>query len=246
MKARHFFLLPAFLLVFNMSSFSQEMNLAKASLTSLLSGNISLQYERILTEKVSTSLSLSMMPKKGLPFAGLISNSMEVTNEDIDFDIKNIKFSSWSMVPDIRFYLGEGYGQGFYIGPYFKHSQFKVHDFDVQYTNIEQEVKDITLSGKFRTNSAGVMFGAQWLLGEYICLDWWILGFHGGRSKATFTGEPSWELSEAEQDDLKQELETLELSMLNFESTVSADKVSIISKSPWLGVRAGLSIGVRF
>lgn len=246
MKARFYFLLPAFLILFNLSSYSQEMNLVKTSITSLLTGNVSLQYERILTEKVSASLSLSMMPKKGLPFAGIISNSMGVTNEDIDFDIKDINFSSWSMVPDVRFYFGEGYGQGFYIAPYFKHSQFKIHDFNVAYTNIEQEVKDIALSGKFRTNSAGVMIGAQWLLGEYICLDWWILGVHGGRSKATFTGDPSWELTAAEQDDIKSEFDNLGLSMLKIESKVTADEVSLISKSPWLGVRGGLSIGVRF
>jgi hypothetical protein len=90
------------------------------------------------------------------------------------------------------------------------------------------------------------MFGAQWLFGDYICLDWWILGLHGGRSKATFTGDPSWELTPAEQEDIKTEFENTGLSLLRIESKVSADEVSLISKGPWLGVRAGLSIGVRF
>lgn len=246
MKTRLTYLLPAFLLIFNMSSFSQEMNYVKTSVTSLLTGNFSLQQERILTEKVSASLSLSMMPKKGLPFANMISDALVVTNEDIDFDITTFKYSSWSMVPDVRFYLGEGYGKGFYIAPYFKHTQFKIHDFNVEYTNPELQVNDITLSGKFRTNSGGVMFGAQWPLGDYLCLDWWILGFHGGRSKATLIGDPAWDLTTAEQDDLKAEFENVDLPMFGIESTVTADQVSLTSRSPWLSFRGGLSIGVRF
>ncbi len=246
MKARLTLLLPAFLLIFNMSAFSQEMNFIKTNLFPILTGNYSLQYERILTEKVSVSLSVSMMPKKGLPFSNLISNSISVTNEDIDFDINTFRFSSWSLLPDVRYYLGEGYGKGFYIAPYLKYSQIKVHDFNVEYTNLEQKVNDITLSGKFRTTTGGVMVGAQWLLGDYICLDWWILGLHFGRGKATFVGDPSWELSTAEQDDLKQELEMVDLPMFGIKSSVTADKVTVTSKNPWYGVRGGLSVGVRF
>lgn len=246
MKPRLTILLTAFLLVLNFSSSAQEMNYVKTNIFSLLSGTVSLQYERILTERVSASLSLSMMPKKGIPFSGMVSDMVDVTNQDIDFDISTFKYSSWSMVPDVRFYLGEGYGKGFYIAPYYKHSQFKVHDFIVEYTNAELEVNDITLSGKFTTNAGGLMFGAQWPLGEYICLDWWILGFHGGRGKATIVGDPSIDLTTAEQDDLKAEFEAVDLPMLGIDPTVSADKVTLTSKSPWLGVRAGLSIGIRF
>ncbi|MGE5316674.1 MAG: DUF3575 domain-containing protein [Chloroflexota bacterium] len=246
MKSRLALLLPAILLLINTTSTAQEMNFVKTNFLSLLTLNPSLTYERILAEKVSASLTFSMMPAKGIPFRGIISNSMESTNEDIDFDIDNFRFSAWSVTPDVRFYLGEGYGKGFYIAPYFKHSTFKIHEFNVDYTNSENEINKIALSGKFQTNAGGVMFGAQWPLGDYLCLDWWILGFHGGRSKTTIVGDPSIDLTPAEQDDIKQGFEDIDLPMFNMDSSVSADKVSVTSKSPWMSVRGGLSLGIRF
>lgn len=245
MKSRLSLLLTALLLVSGISSFAQEMNFIKTNIFSDLSGNYSLQYERILEERYSASLALNVMPKKGIPFAGLISDAI-IMNPDIDMDIKDFKYSSWSVTPDFRFYLGEGYGKGFYIAPYLKYSQFRVHDFVVKYTNDENKVNDITLSGKFTTTSGGVLFGAQWPIGDYICLDWWILGFHGGQGKATITGDPSIDLTPAEQSDFESEFEDIDIPMLRTDLSVSADKVTLTNKSPWFGVRSGLAIGIRF
>jgi len=245
MKSRLSLLLTALLLVSGISSYGQEMNFIKTNIFSDLAGNYGLQYERILNEKLSASLTVNMMPKKGIPFAGMINEAM-TTNPDVDMDVRTFKYSSWSMTPDFRIYFGEGYGKGFYIAPYFKYSQFNVHDFVVKYTNEENKVNDITLSGKFTTTSGGIMCGAQWLLGDYVCLDWWIMGFHGGRGKATITGDPSIDLTPAEQSDFEQEFESINMPMLRTDLDVTADKVTLTNKSPWLGVRSGLSIGIRF
>ena len=245
MKSRLSILLPAFLLLFNLSSSGQEMNLIKTEIFSDLSGNFSLQYERIIDEKISASLSVTMMPKKGLPFSGMISNSVS-TNEDVTMEIDDFKYSAFSLTPDFRYYFGEGYGQGFYLAPYLKYTQFRVHDFVVGYTNDLNEVNDITLSGKFSTMSGGIMCGAQWLLGDYVCLDWWIAGFHAGRSKASITGDPSIDLTEAEQTDLKEEFENIDVPMFNPELEISADKVTLSHTGPWFWLRSGLSIGIRF
>lgn len=245
MKTRLPLMLLASVLFFGLTSKAQEYNIIKTNLTSLLTGNYSLQYERAFTETVSASVTFSMMPKKGIPFQGLISDAVE-TNQDIDFDLNSFKFSSWSIVPDVRFYLGEGYGKGFYIAPYFKHSQFKIHDFNIEYTDTENNQNQITLSGNFKTNAGGVMFGSQFFLGDYVCLDWWILGFHAGRATTSIVGDPLNDLSPANQQDLKDTFADIDVPMMDFEPSVSADRVSITTKMPWVSVRAGLSIGVRF
>lgn len=244
MKPRLALLLPAFMLLFNLSR-AQEMNLIKTEIFSDLAGNFGLQYERIIDERLSASLSVNMMPKKGLPFSGIISNSIS-TNDEVEVDINDFKYSSFSVTPDFRYYFGEGYGQGFYMGPYLKYTQFNVHDFVVGYKNDYSEINDITLSGRFSTISGGVMCGAQWLLGDYICLDWWIAGFHGGRAKASITGDPSIDLTETEQSDLKEEFEKIDVPMFHPELEVSADKVTLSHTGPWFWMRGGLSIGIRF
>ncbi len=245
MKRKLPLLLLTALLVCNLSSFAQEYNLIKTNLTSLITGNYSLQYERVLTEKVSASLTFSMMPKRGLPFQGMISDAIS-TNDKIDFDFDSFNFNSWSIVPDVRFYLGEGYGKGFYIAPYFKHSQFKLSEFEVNYTDSENNINNIKLSGDFKTNAGGLMFGAQWLLGEHLCIDWWILGFHGGKAKASILGDPENDLSSSDQNDIRDAFDDVDIPMLKLESKVSADKVSLTGNVPWLSLRAGLSFGVRF
>lgn len=233
------------MLLFSISSSAQEMNLVKTNLFSDLFGNYNLQYERVLSEKFSTSLSVNIMPKKGIPFAGIIDNSI-TTNEAIDMNIRDFKYSSFSFTPDFRIYFGEGYGKGFYLAPYLRYSQFNVHDFVVKYTNDESEVNNITLSGKHSTVSGGLMCGVQWLVGDYICLDWWILGLHGGSARATITGDPSIDLTQAEQDDLKTEFESVEVLFFDTELDVTADKVTLTSKNVGLGFRTGFSVGVRF
>jgi hypothetical protein len=90
------------------------------------------------------------------------------------------------------------------------------------------------------------MIGAQWALGKHICLDWWILGPHFGISSGDVLGLPSAPLSVEDQQEIEDELNGIDFPMFKQTVDVTADKASMIFDGPWAGIRAGLSIGVKF
>ena len=90
------------------------------------------------------------------------------------------------------------------------------------------------------------MLGAQWALGRHMCLDWWILGPHFGVSSGDMTSLSSGPLSEVDQQAIADDLNGIDIPMFSQTVNVTADKVSMIFDGPWGGIRAGLSIGVKF
>ena len=101
-------------------------------------------------------------------------------------------------------------------------------------------------SGDVSSHTGGFMLGAQWALGKHICLDWWILGPHFGVSSGECISLSSAPLSEGDQQDIEDELNDIDIPMFEQTVNVTADKVTMIFDGPWGGIRAGLSIGVRF
>ena len=106
----------------------------------------------------------------------------------------------------------------------------------------------IKLKGDVTTHSGGLMFGAQWQIGKMVMIDWWILGGHYGVSKGTLSGVPSSSLSANEQDDIRTIINDFEndIPLTKITADVSANNVKAIVDGPWAGVRAGLTIGIRF
>lgn len=90
------------------------------------------------------------------------------------------------------------------------------------------------------------MFGAQWALGKYVSLDWWILGPAYGVSSGVLDGLPSEPIPADGQADLKQEIESLEIPMVKQTATVTANSVKVDITGPWAGIRSGIIIGIKF
>lgn len=90
------------------------------------------------------------------------------------------------------------------------------------------------------------MFGAQWFLGRHVCLDWWIMGPHYGSGNGSFSGISSQPLSQEEQNDLRRELENLDIPLTNKTVSVNANGATLILDGPWGGIRAGISLGIKF
>ena len=156
---------------------------------------------------------------------------------------------NFAITPEVRFYLNQkGYGRGFYIAPYYRFAKFKSEEFPIDYESGPSTTKTIKLKGDIVTNSGGLMIGAQWHLGKVVTLDWWIAGAHYGKSKGTLNGIPSPDLTSEEQQNLKEEIEALndEIPLTKISAEVSAKNVKAIIDGPWAGVRAGLTIGIKF
>ncbi len=79
-----------------------------------------------------------------------------------------------------------------------------------------------------------------------MCLDIWFFGPHYGSGKGNFNGVSSRTLTQEEQNDLRQQLNDLDIPLTNKTVSVTSNGASLKLDGPWGGVRTGLSIGVRF
>lgn len=223
------------------------VNFVKLNLLGILLKNYQLQYERVLTKKISFAIAYRTMPKTTIPFKNQIVKLMGDDDPDTKETIEKLRISNYAITSEIRFYLSKkGYGQGFYIAPFYRYASFKTNDVSVHYEDNAGNQSSISLSGKLTTNTGGILFGVQKALGKHVCLDWWLFGPHYGSGTGKFTGTPDKPLTQEEQNDLKQQLDDIDIPLTNKTVTVTASSASLKLDGPWGGLRTGLSIGVRF
>lgn len=231
------------------SSVSNELtvpkNNVKISLTSLAFKNFQFQYERSLTKRIGVVIGYSFIPKGSVPFKSQIN---ELTSSDPDTQdmFANAELGYSAITPEVRLYLGKGYGKGFYIAPFYRHLQYEVTGINFTYTTDSNAKADVAMGGKLSANTFGLQFGAQFNLGKHIILDWWIIGPHYGTSKGDFDGTSSRQLSTTEQADLQRQLDDIELPLSDVKAKANANGATINISGPWGGVRSGISLGYRF
>ena len=227
---------------------SHKRNLFKVNVTSPVLKNYSVQYERILTKRVSVAISGRLMPASTVPFKRIIKNNIN-EGEDIKFvnDILNqVKVSNYAITPELRLYVGKkGYGQGFYIAPYYRFANYELHNSTISVDDAGQNYH-VLLSGKITSHTGGLQLGSQWNLGKSVGLDLWILGPNIGEGKGSVSGISDNQLTTAEQADLKRRLEEIDIPYIKETVTVSANGANMSLNGLWGGVRAGLLFTFRF
>jgi len=221
-------------------------NFIKTNITGILLKNYSLQYERTLNKTISLALSFRIMPSTNIPFKSTI---LKIVGDDADTKktIEDFKLSNTAITPEIRFYLSrKGYGRGFYIAPFYRNATFKTDNIDFFYNDTSGTENTIRLSGKLRSNTGGILFGVQHNYGKHIVLDVWLLGPHIGSGKGNFTGTSSSTLTTEEQDDIRGQLNDIDIPLTNKTVEVNANSATLKLDGPWGGVRGGLSLGIKF
>lgn len=225
----------------------QKMNMIKFNLMGIALKNYSFQYERVMNKHISLALGVRFMPNGSLPMKDKIIELADITDPDAVSTFNKLKVSNTAITPEIRFYLSKkGYGRGFYIAPYYRYASFKSDELPFDYTNASNQTNTINMKGDIKTHSGGLMFGAQWFLGKSVTLDWWIVGAHYGSNKGTFVGTTTTKLSTEEKADLQATLDDLSIPVGTLKSVVSDYGATINLSGPWAGVRAGLTLGIRF
>ena len=225
---------------------AQPKNLFKVNLTAIIFKNYSFQYERVLTRKISIAIAYRTMPSSPLPFKNTILEASN-NNPDTKDAIDALRLSSSAITPEVRFYLSKrGYGRGFYIAPFYRHASFKATNMKFTYTNSSNTESTISLSGKLTANTGGLLFGTQYPLGKHFCLDLWIFGPHYGSGVGDFSGISSTPLTQAEQNEIRQQLEDFDIPLTTKTITVNANGAALKLDGPWGGIRSGISFGFRF
>jgi len=74
----------------------------------------------------------------------------------------------------------------------------------------------------------------------------WFIGGHYGGATGTITGKSGRSLSVYEQNQLKKDIEDLDISLFEYKVTTDSSGALIDLDSKWLGVRSGISFGYRF
>lgn len=224
-----------------------KMNIVKLNLPALALTNFSFQYERVISKRFSATLGIRFMPNTGLPFKNSFVNATGTTDPDAEALIRSLKVSNFAITPEVRFYVGKkGYGRGFYLAPYYRFAKFKADQVSINYETGPTTTNTIKLKGDVTSNSGGLMFGAQWHLGGAITLDWWVLGAHYGKSTGILNGVPSTTLTATEQQDIRDQINSIDMPFGKVTADVSANSVKANFDGPWAGIRGGLAIGFRF
>ena len=232
--------------------YEKRKNVLKANITSLAFNNYQFQAERVISKEISLGFSFSRVNKANIPFVEdtfyiLLSTDFIDTNEILYNMMTSASVSGISIIPEIRIYLGNGFGKGFYLAPFHKYSNF---DLDmVQITEFEREngsFENIETNGDFSTNSFGLLFGTQFNLGQRFVLDCY-LGPHFGNHRGELTGRFNEALSLNEQVELDKEFGDFILP-LNSDTTViiGNEILKVDTSGQWIGLRLGINLGYRF
>lgn len=228
-------------------SIDNKKNIIKTNLTGYIFRNYNLTYERSLTRWFSIAVSYGKIPEGEIPF----SKQFLEEDDEAEFGLDEVQFSNTQFTIESRFYLGKGYGRGFYFAPYYRQTTIQINNlvYNMSFEN-DDFATPVTLSGKMNGNGFGLMLGSQWTLGKKNnwIIDWWIVGGHYGNSDGNFEGVSNRVLTSEEQVQLQEALEDIDLSVANFETTVTTNArgAKMILTGPWVGLRSGLSFGYRF
>ncbi|MGE4513993.1 MAG: DUF3575 domain-containing protein [Chryseobacterium sp.] len=226
-------------------SSSEKMNIVKTNVMAYAFRNINLSYERAFTRWFSLNMGFGVMPEGKIPFI----NSFLSDNDEKRF--QNLEAKSFNFTIEPRFYVGAGYGKGFYIAPYYRYSKVTSNTFDFYYDyTFSGTTYQIPLKGygSAHGNSGGVMVGAQFFLtsSRNLVLDLWIAGAHYGSGKGDFTMTSDIPLTPDMQAELKKEIENLDIPYVNYTVETNTNGARVIIDGPWIGFRTGLSLGYRF
>jgi len=222
----------------------EKPNIVKINLTSLFYKNISLQYERILGEKISVALGLRFMPKGSLVFTNTIDQLASADSTSLS----DWKASSYAITPEFRFYPKHA-GKGFYIAPYIRYRNISL-DLPVDYRDDNNAQQHVSVTGNLSSLIGGLMLGSQFNLGKMVTLDWYIFGLQYGISNGKLDIATSKPLSANDQADIRSSLADLKSASSSFNDinyVVTSNGGSISGKFGALGFRGfGLNLGFKF
>jgi hypothetical protein len=217
-----------------------DKNLIKVN---LIGFSINGQYERILSKRVSIALSYRILPSGKFLFRG----SIPTTDPQARESLNNLIVSNSAITPEVRFYLGKkGYGQGFYLAPFFRSAKYGGKGIGIDFTLDNGQSATFNMEGNIKTNTYGLLLGAQWKLGKNFWLDWQILGPNYGSATGTITGKSNIALSTNERRSLQNALNDITIPFVRKNISVSPNEAILSLKGPWAGLRTGLSLGFGF
>jgi hypothetical protein len=214
-------------------------NLIKINVPALALRTYALEFERGITKKTALSLGFRFMPKGAIPFKDQINDIID--DPETSKQLNLFQFGNTAITPQIKFYFGKDLFKGFYLAPFARFATYKAEGtflFDVNGTE-----EAMPLTGDLSTVTGGLEIGVQFRLGKAVHLNF-NFGPQFGTSKGDFTGTKT--LSPEEQQELRDELENLDIPFTDKTVTVNGSGANVKLDGPWGGLKGGIMLGIRF
>jgi hypothetical protein len=220
---------------------TEGKNVVKLNLFALLLKNITVQYERAVSKKISVAATFRFMPKGSIPFKSSVKSLLD--DPETERQVESFTIGNKAVMPEVRFYLGkQGALHGFYIGLF---ASIAHYDAALNYEYEDDGItKTIPLAGSINTFTGGFMLGIHKTLGKRVKLDWWLLGPNYGSSKGNITGKKIMDAEE--QQSLRDGIEEMDIPVIKYTYEVDGNGATVNFKGPWAGMRTGICLGINF
>ncbi|MCP9755153.1 DUF3575 domain-containing protein [Lacihabitans sp. CCS-44] len=239
------------------SGFSQQKNAIKFNVAGPLTQTYSLQYERMLSKKLSFNNTFFYRQKSLIP----LGTQVDTLAKRYGVGITGIKFKYIFMnearvgvrgyAPELRYYIGKKKNRPFValFGQYEDFDMAVPASLAVLYKGIIVDVKT-PVNFTFNTISGGLLVGKQWKWNR-MGVDLVVIGPHFGKAKAFYAVAQTELLSKLSEDEkvyLKDKItERFGLSGEYFALDIAGEKAEIksVKPVPYLGIR-GLGVNLSY
>lgn len=202
-----------------------------------------IQLERVVGPKHSFAVSVGFGAKASLPFKDILLDQFG-SDPDASDIIESVMFNRFSITPEFRFYLGRKQAPtGFYLAPFLRYTRMDSEQ-SYSFTDSDNTRHNIDFKGTLTGIGGGLMMGSQWALGRNVVLDLWLAGPFYGSMKGDFTGVDNQPIKDPA--GLEDDIEGVDLGPWTLDATVSGQTANVKLNGPFVGVRAGLCLGIRF
>lgn len=235
---KRIFLLLAFACSLTCMKANAQENIIKTGITNAFFGDFNLSYERLITDVSSLHFKIGYFN----PMASFTLSEKVITPDEYTF-IKDKGGFHTSL--EYRFYLsGEKTLQGFYLAPFLRHFNQKVH-----YTDMIDGDK-FNVNARMLNFGLGAQMGYQLILAKGLTFDFYFLGLSLDR----YAGKLEYKLAQPRSgfnyssitDNIDQTLEDYHFIAKNTTHHVKTDRDDV--KFPFFlpGIRIGVSAGYAF
>lgn len=229
-----------------------DKNFIKINLSSLLVGNLSFQYERVLIPRVSAALGVRVMPTQNLPLENTVTYVLDsyagIVLEDSETKdvFNNLKINGLALTPEIRFYFNK-HNKGLYLGIFGRYEKYNAVYKNLE-IKIDNKIQIARIDADYNSAGVGLQLGVHFKLSKHFYLDWWILGPYITQTRID-ANVRGYKINDSQFEELEEKLNDISFDnqFLSTKINVGKTSSSIKMNGNLAGVRAmGLALSFRF
>lgn len=222
----------------------------KINTPSLFIATFSFQYEFFPVDFMSISLGYKFTPNRGMVFEDQVIDIIEESGGYSDLQspgerfFRDFEFKGNAVTPEVRFYLGQGYGKGFYLGPFVRFDNYKFNS-NYEFSPLGNEYI-IDFDGKYKAFGYGLSIGSQFTIGKHFTIDTSV-GPYFSNVEIDVNSVSNYTMSDIEREALREELSDFELPNGETEIYLTNNSARMkLTSDNFFNLRFNLALGFRF